>query len=172
MIYNNYNNIKIIHLPTNMRKLLNIPAAQGATRMEGIKIATGDYIAFLDDDDIYIDKDKILKQVLCMELYNYVGIVSTNMSIENNKKYLNKTFGRDIGNKLYIYERKDIETKNTVNTSTVLVKRSIFEKSGSMKAEKYEDWECWKRMLNYSKGIYIDDETVLYDMGTNKNYIY
>ena len=41
----------IIHLPINQRIKYGTPAAQGMTRQEGLLVARGEWIAFLDDDD-------------------------------------------------------------------------------------------------------------------------
>lgn len=55
----------------NVMYLLNPLHTGGAlSRNEGIKIAKGDYITFLDDDDIYLP-DKIKSQVIFMEEHDY-----------------------------------------------------------------------------------------------------
>lgn len=62
------------------------------SRNEGLKVATGKYIAFLDDDDVYFD-EKIEKQVECFEnsTINNVGIVYCHtVAVDINEHIINK----------------------------------------------------------------------------------
>lgn len=52
-------------------------------RNEGIKRATGDYITFLDDDDMYLE-DKVKNQVKAMEAGSY-DMTFTNLVLKNLK---------------------------------------------------------------------------------------
>lgn len=58
-------------IDSKIRYIENVKNLGGAlARNEGIKVAKGKYITFLDDDDVYIS-DKISKQVEFMELHNF-----------------------------------------------------------------------------------------------------
>jgi|GEM_PF-1135942 len=60
-------------------------SGSGKARNEGIKAAKGEYIAFIDDDDIWLP----WKLELQMEIFNKhkeIGIICTNFSIFNDKE--------------------------------------------------------------------------------------
>jgi teichuronic acid biosynthesis glycosyltransferase TuaG len=59
------NDIKIIHLEKNSKEIFGYACA-GFVRNEGIKLSSGKYIAFCDDDDIWFP-NKIEKQLIAMQ---------------------------------------------------------------------------------------------------------
>ena len=63
--YNFGNNINIIHLTQNSKEKFGIGSA-GYTRNEGIKQSSGQYIAFLDDDDSWFP-EKLDLQINAMK---------------------------------------------------------------------------------------------------------
>jgi glycosyltransferase involved in cell wall biosynthesis len=72
--------IKYVQNPTNL--------GGAFARNEGIEHASGDYITFLDDDDIYLPK-KIETQVAMMEKNGY-DMVFTNLRIHNEEDKLSE----------------------------------------------------------------------------------
>ena len=70
-------NIKYIRISSKSK------SGGGYARNLGIREATGDYVAFLDDDDEWM-QDKIEKQVKIIEKYRDVGIVLCARRIEYN----------------------------------------------------------------------------------------
>ena len=78
-----YEKTTIIHLPVNMRVKHNVSSAQGMTRNHGLEIAKGEWIAFLDDDDFYLET-KIEKQLELMKMNNIL-FSTTNMYMINHK---------------------------------------------------------------------------------------
>jgi glycosyltransferase involved in cell wall biosynthesis len=71
-------NVRVVHLPVNQRKVYNVLATQGKTREEGMKIARGEWIAFLDDDD-YWYPDKLSTQLQHLKENPKIKMCSSNM---------------------------------------------------------------------------------------------
>lgn len=165
---------KVIYkrLEINNRIKHNSKYAQGLTRNEGILIATGEYIAFLDDDDYYYP-NKIEIQLLLMKKWNY-QICSSNMFIGNgtyrkdidkHRYFKDSNFGKKLDDLCYELDMKCLSSGNYVNNSSVILHRSILDKVGIFKDIQYEDYDLWKRIVQYYNILYISECLVYYDMG-------
>lgn len=170
----------VLHLPINQRYKYNTLSAQGMTRQEGINIAKGKWIVFLDDDDFLLE-NKIETQLKYMKTYGYL-FSSTNMySINHNTISEEKL---DISITEVYFKNKDdfvcslskynIMKSNDICNSTVMIHRSIIEKTGEFRAEPYEDREYWKRSLEHTNCLYINIPLTYYtiDIKNTKNYMY
>ena len=123
-----YNMIKEYLKEDNFKYIVHDVNKNGsAARNTGIKNSTGDYIAFLDDDDIYI-KNKIEKQV---EVLNKSGVEVGGCSTGFERFFQDGKVIRIIPN-----NEKDI-TMQILNRkesycfgSTLVIKRDILEKVG------------------------------------------
>ena len=131
-----------------------------SARNKGIKESIGDYICFLDDDDVWYLK-KLEKQIKLFEFCEdeKIGLVHTWFdSIDkcNNKigSYSSETAGN-------IYE--DLFYKNVINaTSSVMIKRKVFDKCGIFREQMIhvEDYELWFRIAKYFH-VYSVNETLV-----------
>lgn len=190
--YNGYlekmdNRIKIIHLNINMREKYNKLAAQGMTRQEGLNIANGEWISFLDDDDSFLDF-KIEKQLKYIEEYNTnneipVLFSSTNffyIDVLNNEKNDIKEIPDDINifvksfyykpmNNFNILTQNCISKNNDILNSSVIIHKSITDKF-KMKLCDYEDWEYWKDCLSITNCLYIMEPLVYYYLNNPNKY--
>lgn len=170
-LYLHNSNIKIIHLPINMRQKHNVSAAQGLTKNEGLKIAKGQWIAFLDDDDLWIDSEKIYKQLTAMTKYN-CKLCSTNMFYKNSKvPFFTPSFyiGEKMDTFTYKFNRKHVEEVNYINNSTCIVHKDII---GEFSSGKDEDYRFWLECLKKTDGIYIQDFTTEYDSNHGNGQCY
>ena len=148
--------IKVYNLENNL-------GAAGLVRNYGIKKSNGSYIAFCDDDDLWME-NKLEKQINILNETNY-DMCSTNWYyITNNKKTTTKVLP-DINNyptNITLDFLSGVYPKgNIIGTSTVLLKKNILKYEFSSK--KYaEDYGLWLSILNDNKKIYLLNEPFAY----------
>jgi glycosyltransferase involved in cell wall biosynthesis len=122
-----------------------------SARNKGIRdFSAGEYIAILDSDDFWCDKNKLQKQVNFLEKnedYALVGGGSIKIDREGMDvlKYLLPEKDEDIRSVILI-------TNPIVNVS-VLYRKDIWEKAGgySKEFDGVEDWELWLKMGKFGK---------------------
>lgn len=105
--------------------------------------ATGKYIARIDADDIAVC-DRFLKQIECVDKYNYDVIGSNVEYIDENSN--------TIGYKHYPEKneeiRKHIYYKSTIVHPAVMYKKDVILKySGYMGGKVSEDYDLWIRLM-------------------------
>ena len=197
--YYNYdwenNNIKIIHLDENSKDKFGHACAGGFQRNYGIKIATGKYIAFCDDDDIWFPK-KLELQINAMKKSG-CKMSSTDGLIGNgpyniNKNALYKKYNAEHYYKILqnIYKRKNsnllengfpkiwtldfLKIHNCVICSSVILDKEIINQVGmfDIRGSRDEDYDYWLRALKYTNSVYVNDVCFYYDNkhGDGQNY--
>ncbi len=168
-----YEKTIVIHLPVNMRVKHNVSAAQGMTRNHGLEKAKGEWIAFLDDDDFYLET-KIEKQLEIMKMNNMLFSSTNTIMIDHRSINIDKL---DF-NIVYIHndnkrENKilnlEIVTKNNyIANSSVIIHHSIVKKTGKQHiVPREEDWDYWKRALQHTDCLYISEPFIYYTMTVN-----
>ena len=117
----------------------NLGAA--ATRNRGVKLATGDYVAFLDADDWW-EEDKLKKQ---MEALRRTGAVlcCTGRELVTPD---GKQTGRIIGVKEKITYRMMLH-QNWINCSSAVMKTEIAKEFPMEHEEGHEDYILWLKIL-------------------------
>lgn len=151
-VIQSYNDDRIIYIKNEKNKGSNF------SRNLGLRNASGDYIAFLDDDDFYSNKSKFKKQ---MELFYqnkklvFVGCGYYDKSMD--RKRIPRISGNISENLLLSFS--DIET------STILIKKDIIKKVGfldeHLPSEQNHDY--FFRISKYGEFNYINEVMVIKD---------
>lgn len=121
-----------------------------AARNNGIKIANGEYIAFLDADDLWIST-KLMDQMKLLEKDRGLVLVFTDMQQTEGTKILYESFLKEKGYYPLIAATdffSELVKKALIYTSTVVVKKQIFDEVGVFN-ETYkvgEDHDLWLRI--------------------------
>ncbi len=135
----------------------------GAARNLGIKNSSGEFVAFLDADDVWLP-EKLEKQMNLFE-NPAVGLIYSDMEFFGDKfpfkRYseMAKRFyrGRVFGKLLL---------RNFIPVSSVIVRRSVIERYGLFTEEKQsyaiEDYEMWLRIARATEVDFILDPLVKY----------
>ncbi len=158
-----YTNVEIIVVDDgstdNTRELLNQYEAEikyiyqerterSKARNEGFRYSKGDYVAFLDSDDLWLPA-KIEKQVQVLENRHDVGVVYTGVQfIDRNGNPYNQEMRWDTPKRQVLYE--DLMTNNIVTgtTSSVMIRRISLEKVGLFDEtmNTCEDLDLYRRL--------------------------
>ncbi len=124
--------------------------------------ANGDFIAFVDDDDVW-EKEKIDKQVQILQENDSVGIVGTYAIFMDEKDNI---VGKTTHLKTWTDDIHDsILLSNPFIHSSVLIRKDIFLRAGWFpEFNLCEDYDLWFRVLQITKGVNIPDFLVKYRM--------
>ena len=131
-----------------------------------IKLSQGKYLARIDDDDIWVDPDKLQKQVDFMEQNPDYGLCGTSViTIDQEGNEIAKQKSRTT----------DIEIRNTILQSnqlahpSIMIRKSVLEQSGVYDPgfNMAEDYELWCRIGRVSKFYNLPDYGLKYRINLN-----
>jgi len=135
----------------------------------GIEKSTGEYIAFLDDDDEWMPT-KLQEQMLIFKRDESIGLVYTGAEViytANNGKYnIIPTKKGELS--------KDILTYNYIGTtSSVMVRKDIINLAGRFDLEMpaLQDYDLWIRICQITKIGFVKKPLIKYYIHTNTNQI-
>lgn len=137
---------------------LNQNKGVSTARNIGVDIAQSRYIAFLDSDDIFINK-KIETQLLFM-ISNKLKISHSNEFWYKNDRYINQNRGsaRYGG---YIFDK--VLDKCRVSPSSLIIERELFLSAGGFdeSLRVCEDYEFILRVAPFNEIGYIDEKLII-----------
>jgi teichuronic acid biosynthesis glycosyltransferase TuaG len=141
---------RIVKFNTKITLLINNKnLGAGYSRNKGIEHSKGDYIAFLDSDDLW-DSKKLSTQIKFMRKNN-VNFSHTSYKIIDEK---NNILGNQIAKKYTSYS--DLLKSCDIGLSTVIVKKDIIVKNNFPKLKTKEDYSLWLKLVKKNKILGIN----------------
>ena len=175
--------IKQINLDKNQKKIHGY--GPGSIRNFGIDVANGEWLAFLDDDDIWF-KNKIEVQINSI-LKSGDGFCSTDALIgkgrysehaqyksflnsfyyKKNKKLLYRNYFISKFKKLKYpqkFTKEFLTTLNPIITSSVLINRDLVLKLNGFRNLPYAaDYDLWRAALQFTDCLFLNEPLIYYD---------
>jgi glycosyltransferase involved in cell wall biosynthesis len=133
-------------------------------RNRGIRAAHGEYLAFLDSDDLW-EPTKLEKQVAVLDQHPEVALVHTRTDFIDTQGQPTRFSGMQVfgpeGDQVVIGDpRKELFFGAHVLTpSSAMVRRSMLDAAGAFdETLSYgEDWDVWVRLAQYGSFAYIPE---------------
>ncbi len=140
---------KMIHDYANLDSRI-IPVSQSnkgisASRAKGIEFVTGQYIASLDDDDVYVPQ-KIEAQFDYLEKNPSVGLVYSYVNMVDENKTILLQWPVTPAQTFF-----ELLHDNTIPTNSCLIRKECFERLGSFRKDfkGSDDYEMWLRISKH-----------------------
>jgi teichuronic acid biosynthesis glycosyltransferase TuaG len=135
-------------------------------RNQGINIAKGEFVAFLDSDDTW-SPEKLSKQIAFHQKNPDINISHTNFTTFNNDGPVGRPLKRIIE---FNYKKQgnlipSIYCKNTVGVLTVMAKRSLVQKVNGFDTNIWatEDLDLWIKISKHGEKFgYVDERLANY----------
>ena len=133
-------------------------AGAGAARNKAIELATGEWIAFLDSDDIW-DPTKIEAVIRVMEEHPDITMIAHDEYRANEENFEDKELCSL--HELY-HEDKDLFTQvykgNMFSTSCMVIRKDVIVQAGGFDAtlRSAQDYDLWIRCCLNAKLYYLD----------------
>lgn len=148
---------------TNVRLITQENAGVAAARNTGIRAATGDYIALLDQDDLWLP-DKLACQVEYLDKHPEIALVHSNIHFigeageripDPEWAWVAPTYGQVL---------PELVQWNRICTCTVLLRKSVLEQVGLFRQElaPADDWDLWLQVAARHPIGFVDAVTACY----------
>jgi glycosyltransferase involved in cell wall biosynthesis/predicted SAM-dependent methyltransferase len=134
-------------------------------RNAGLRLAQGDYVAFLDSDDEWLPV-KLERQVEVLETHPAVGLVCSNaLALEHGQSAPGRVYLRDDqGASGWVLAK--LLADNFVITSTAVMRRSLLSRTGLFSQDPLlralEDYDLWLRIATHGQIYYLPEALAIY----------
>ncbi len=133
-------------------KIIRHQESKGITqsRQEALLESSGEYIAVLDDDDEWVDSEKLAKQVKYLEENPEVVLCGGGIKKVTSYKLQVTSYRPEADTQI----RKTMLLRNNFFTSTVMFRREVALQVGGFKADEddfAEDYDLWLRLGKLGK---------------------
>lgn len=129
---------------------------RAVSRNNGVKNSNGEYIAFLDSDDLWL-KDKLEKQIEILDNdKNTILTYGQSLRIDEKSKKIKIAKRQLEGFSGEVFEK--LLNRNFIVSATPMIRREYFEKTIGFETKyiPYEDWEFWLRFSLLGKFYFIN----------------
>ena len=132
-------------------------ARQAAARNNGMRAARGEYIAFLDSDDLFLP-EKLAKQVDYLQKHPqidflYTGYIKAIEEANERREYPATLFGQPV---FEILLRTEIATPSVIMTRAAIDKAGYFDET----LPGVEDLEYWARVAKHVEIASLPEPTI------------
>jgi glycosyltransferase involved in cell wall biosynthesis len=128
-----------------------------SSRNAGMQEATGNWIAFLDDDDVW-HKEKLERQLAVLQSAPYLDLLATNWTRGDLPEHL------DPATDFVQIHYFSILTLNRFQTSTVVARTTSLRESRPFQSELdgVEDWDFWLHFAEEHQLAVLEQPLVIY----------
>ena len=128
----------------------------GISRNIGIKLSKGEYVCFLDADDVWL-KNKLKIQFNYMKKNNLNYTHTTYTIIDEHSNFISQRKARNF------MSVNDLIKSCDIGLSTVMIKKKLLNQKSFPKLKTKEDYVLWLKLISKNVKIYgIKDNLVLW----------
>ncbi|GEM_PF-1028208 len=133
-------------------------AGANGARNTGIRKARGEYIAMLDDDDLFLP-GKLAKQVNMLDSDKQIGVVSTQAYVIDREGRVVRGIENHLTPGRISY---NLVFANCIVHSSVVIRRELFQQAGyyNENLNQAQDYDLWSRWLRRAIFAQINEKLV------------